>query len=156
MPAEKTAESANNHHGAHLFVLVHGFQGCANDMRMVRNQLFMQNPKANFLSATANENTTDGNIIEMGKRLADEVRKHVRRWYPNQQALGKITFIAHSLGGVIVRSALPWLVDYKDKMWGFVTFSSPHLGYMFSESGIVNAGLWLLKKWYGSECLEQL
>jgi len=140
----------------HLYILVHGFQACANDMRLLKNQLNIFNPKSHILCSTANEKGTDGDIREMGKRLSDEVKKYIKKWFPNPENLHKITFFAHSLGGLIARSALPWLDEYKEKMWSFVTFSSPHLGYMFSESKIINAGLWVLKKWLGSQCLEQL
>ena len=32
------------------------------------------------------------------------------------------------MGGVIIRSALPYLSSFKDKMHTFITLSSPHLG----------------------------
>lgn len=37
-----------------------------------------------------------------------------------------------------------------------MTFSSPHLGYMQGGSKLVGAGLWFLKKWKKSKCLQQL
>ena len=54
--------------------------------------------------------------------------------------LEKLSFVGHSLGGLIIRAALPHLIKYKEQMYTFVTFSSPHLGYMYSSSSIVDAG----------------
>ena len=35
------------------------------------------------------------------------------------------------MGGIIVRAALPHLEKFKDKMYSFITLSSPHLGKHF-------------------------
>lgn len=43
----------------------------------------------------------------MGKRLSGEVIHFINDFCP--KTLGRITFIGHSLGGVIIRSALPYL-----------------------------------------------
>jgi len=45
------------------------------------------------------------------------------------------------MGGVIIRSALKYLNDYKDKFYFFMTLSSPHLGYMYNSSKIVDLGI---------------
>lgn len=41
-------------------------------------------------------------------------------------------------------------------MWLFMTFSSPHLGFMYNNSKIVDTGIWLLKKFKKSKSLCQL
>ena len=56
--------------GVHLFVLCHGFQGNSCDMRMLKNNLSLAHPEAVFLASTANEDQTEGDIFEMGERLA--------------------------------------------------------------------------------------
>jgi alpha-beta hydrolase superfamily lysophospholipase len=92
----------------------------------------------------------------MGKKLAEEIRYYIGFSFANLDNLKKITFLAHSLGGLITRAALPLLDKYKDKMWSFISLSSPHFGYMYSDSNLISAGLWVLKKWYGAKSLEQL
>ena len=37
-----------------------------------------------------------------------------------------------------------------------MTLSSPHLGYTYSSSTIVNTGMWFMKTWRKSQCLSQL
>ena len=82
----------------------------------------------------------------MGKRLADEIRKFVRDWAPGG-SFAKISFIGHSLGGLIIRAGLIHLEDYSEKFNTFFTFSTPHLGFMYHSSKVVDAGLWVMKTW---------
>ena len=141
--------------GSTVFVLVHGFQGNSFDLRLVKNHICWLHPNYLFLCSAANENQTEGDIIDMGLRLASEVRNFVQEWCPNG-GLRKISFVGHSLGGLIIRAALPFLTEYQAQMDLFMSLSSPHLGYMYSESSLIGAGLWLLKKWRKSVCLSQL
>lgn len=52
--------------GVHLFVLCHGFQGKASDLRLVKNQLIMANPSCIVLLAKSNEEKTDDSVMAMG------------------------------------------------------------------------------------------
>ena len=89
----------------------------------------------------------------MGQKLADEVHQYIRESCPGSQ-LGRLTFIGHSLGGLIIRAALPYLEKYKDKMHGFLTLCSPHLGYMYKTSKLFSTGMWVLKSWKKSIVLS--
>ena len=91
----------------------------------------------------------------MGHRLAQEVHNFIRESCPGKN-LGRLTFIGHSLGGLIIRAALPYLEKFKEKMHGYLSLCSPHLGYMYKSSKLFNAGMWVLKKWRKSHCLTQL
>ena len=62
--------SGNASEGAHLFVLCHGFNGTALDMSVLKTLLTLAHPKAEFLSSEINEEGTEGNILEMGLKLA--------------------------------------------------------------------------------------
>ena len=91
----------------------------------------------------------------MGYKLSQEVQTYIRESCPGNN-LGRLTFIGHSLGGLIIRASLPYLDKFKDKFHGYLTLCSPHLGYMYKSSKIFNAGMWILKKWRKSTCLSQL
>ncbi len=91
----------------------------------------------------------------MGQKLASEVQTFVCDNCPGT-TLGRISFIGHSLGGVIIRTALQYLGDFKDKMFTYLSLSSPHLGYLYNQSKIIDAGIWILKRWKKSLCLQQL
>ena len=60
------------------------------------------------------------------------------------------------MGGLIIRAALPYLEKFKDKMHGFMTLCSPHLGYMYKSGKLFSAGMWFVKKWKKSVSLSQL
>ena len=60
------------------------------------------------------------------------------------------------MGGLIVRSALPHLDKYKDKMHGFLSLCSPHLGYMYKTSKLFSTGMWVMSKWKASQSMNQL
>lgn len=59
-----------NYKGVHLFIMVHGFQGNACDMRLLKNNIALLFPEAMFLCSSANEEFTEGDIFEMGVRLS--------------------------------------------------------------------------------------
>jgi alpha-beta hydrolase superfamily lysophospholipase len=125
-------------------------------MRTFKNIISLALPEALFLCSQANEEgLTEGNIFEMGVRLAEEVSQFIRESCPGTN-LGRLTFIGHSLGGLIIRASLPHLERFKDKFHGYLSLCSPHLGYMYKSSKLFNAGMWILKKWKKSTALSQL
>ena len=144
----------DNNLGLHLIVLVHGFEGNSNDMRILKNEIGLINPSIVFLPSSANQEDTGADIISMGKKLASEVKSYIKEWN-NGLIFKKISFIGHSIGGVIIRAALPNLEEFKDKFWFYLSLSSPHLGYVFSDSTLIKTGIWVLKRWKGSKSLEQ-
>ena len=52
----------------------------------------------------------------------------------------RISFIGHSLGGLIIRASLPYLKEYKDQFYTYLTLSTPHLGLIYGNSSLVDAG----------------
>ena len=91
----------------------------------------------------------------MGERLANEVKQYIQSFCP-VSCLARISFIGHSLGGIIIRAALPHLEEFKDKFYTYMSLSSPHMGYMYNSNKLFDAGMWFLKKWRKSKCLLQL
>ena len=81
--------------------------------------------------------------------------QYIRENCPGNQ-LTRITFIGYSLGGVIVRAALPYLDKLKDKFHGFISLCSPHLGYMYKTSKLFSTGMWIMSKWKKSVAIAQL
>jgi len=97
--------------GVNLYILVHGFQASYFDMVNLKNNISLFDTNATFLISTANEGQTDGDISEMGHRLSEEVHYFIQEYCPGS-ACGRINFVGHSLGGLIIRSALPYLENY--------------------------------------------
>lgn len=138
--------------GCHLFVLVHRFQGTQADMKFLKNQISLVHPEGVYLLSKSNEKNTEGDLAEMGGRLAKEVSDFIDQYCPGS-SLGRLSFIVPSMGGLISRAAFPHLEKYKDIMYTFILLSSPHLGYMYNSSKLIGAGMWFLKKGKGAKSL---
>lgn len=54
----------------------------------------------------------------------------------------RISFVGHSLGTIIIRSALtrPQMRPLLPKLHTFLSLSGPHLGTLYNSSGLVNMG----------------
>jgi len=107
------------------------------------------------LLSSINEGRTDGDILEMGERLAAEIMTFIKENFPGDM-LAKITFVAHSMGGLICRAAFPHLEHLKAKFHTLVTLGTPHLGYMYNSSKLFDTGMWLIRKWNKSTGLNQM
>ncbi|KAK9288972.1 hypothetical protein L1049_017443 [Liquidambar formosana] len=146
-----------------IVVFVHGFQGHHLDLRLVRNQWLLIDPKVECLMSEVNEDKTSGNFREMGLRLAQEVISFVKKKMDKVSRSGglrnvKLSFVGHSIGNVIIRTALTESImePYLRYLYTYISISGPHLGYLYSSNSLFNSGLWLLKKLKGTECIHQL
>ncbi|XAR60340.1 hypothetical protein NMG60_11033667 [Bertholletia excelsa] len=146
-----------------IVVFVHGFQGHHLDLRLVRNQWLLLDPKVECLMSEVNEDKTYGDFREMGHRLAEEVTSFVKKKLDKASRLGnlrniKLSFVGHSIGNVIIRTALTeeMMEPYLRYLCTYISVSGPHLGYLYSSNSLFNSGLWLLKKLKGTQCIHQL
>lgn len=146
-----------------VVVFVHGFQGHHLDLRLVRNQWLLIDPKVEFLMSEVNEEKTSGDFREMGQRLAQEVVSFIKKKMDKVSRSGglrsiKLSFVGHSIGNIILRTALTESVmePYLRFLYTYVSVSGPHLGYLYSSNSLFNSGLWLLKKLKGTQCIHQL
>ena len=92
----------------------------------------------------------------MSEKLADEILNHIELFSLQPK---RISFIAHSLGNIIVRAALtlPRLIEpIRPLLYTYLSLSGPHLGTMYSDSGLVNMAMWVMQKWKKSGSLIQL
>jgi len=141
--------------GSHLYIMVHGLAGNPWDLRMFRNQIALHFPETEFLLCACVEQNTLGDIEEMGHHVAKEIEEYLKGSTLN---IGKISFVGHSLGGVIIRAALcdPLLAPYLDKLYTFVSLSVPHIGTLYPYSSLIPGAMWVWQKWSNSACLLQL
>lgn len=112
-------------------------------MKLLKNQISLVHPEGVFLCSKSNEKQTEIDIEVMGENLAKEVKEFIETYCPIS-ALGRISFIAHSMGGLITWAALPHLEKYSKHFFTFITLSSPHIGYLYNNSKLINAGMWFL------------
>lgn len=127
-------------------------------------------------SCCSNEGTPSngGGIREMGLRMADEILGYLRDKAPclldesaaSPRSLGataaterhRVSFIGHSLGGLIIRSALQEerMQCLRPHLHTFLSLASPHVGNLYSDSSLVSTGMWALAKFKNYRCLQEL
>ncbi|XP_049546875.1 uncharacterized protein LOC125957894 [Anopheles darlingi] len=143
--------------GLHLVICVHGLDGNSADLRLVRTYLELGLPGAHleFLMSERNQGDTFSDFETMTDRLVAEVLYHIETYQLNPS---RISFVAHSLGTIIVRSALarPQMRPLLSRLHTFLSLSGPHLGTLYNSSGLVNMGMWFMQKWKKSGSLLQL
>ncbi|XP_054722072.1 protein FAM135A-like [Uloborus diversus] len=143
--------------GMHLVICVHGLDGNSADLRLVRTYLELGLPTVNFefLMSERNQGETFDDFDTMTDRLVSEISYYVEV-YGLKPA--KISFIGHSLGNIIIRSALTRseMKPYLSRLHTFLSLSGPHLGTLYNSSGLVNMGMWFMQKWKKSGSLLQL
>ncbi|MED6148272.1 hypothetical protein PIB30_051577 [Stylosanthes scabra] len=99
---------------SHLVIMVNGIIGSAADWRYAAEQFVKKLPDKVIVhrsECNSSRLTFDG-VDTMGERLAEEVLCVIRRW-PEVQ---KISFVAHSLGGLVARYAIGRLYGYSSKL----------------------------------------
>lgn len=146
-----------------IVVFVHGFQGHHLDLRLIRNQWVLMDPKVEVLMSQANEDKTSGDFREMGQRLAQEVISFVKKKMDKESRCGnlrdiRLSFVGHSIGNLIIRTAIAdsMMVPFLRYLHTYVSVSGPHLGYLYSSNSLFNSGLWIWKKLKGTQCIHQL
>ncbi|XP_072303851.1 protein FAM135B [Eucyclogobius newberryi] len=143
--------------GIHLVVCVHGLDGNSADLRLVKTfiELGLPGSRLDFLMSERNQSDTFADFDAMTDRLLDEIIQHIQLY---NLTIGKISFIGHSLGNIIIRSVLtrPRFRCYLPKLHTFLSLSGPHLGTLYNNSTLVSTGLWLMQKLKKSGSLLQL
>lgn len=141
----------------HLVVCVHGLDGNSGDLRLVRCYLEMGLPstRLDFLMSEINQPDTFVTFEEMTLKLVREITHHIEAF---SLLPTKLSFVGHSLGNIIIRSALshPEMRPFLDKVHTFLSLSGPHLGMLYPTSSLVSTGLWFMQKWKKSDSLLQL
>uniref|UniRef100_A0A8C5FTL6 DUF676 domain-containing protein n=1 Tax=Gadus morhua TaxID=8049 RepID=A0A8C5FTL6_GADMO len=154
-PPEEDDEEFDD--GIHLVVCVHGLDGNSADLRLVKTfiELGLPGSRLDFLMSERNQTDTFADFDTMTDRLLDEIIQHIQLY---NLTIGRISFIGHSLGNIIVRSVLtrPRFRCYLPRLYTFLSLSGPHLGTLYNNSTLVSTGLWLMQKLKKSGSLLQL
>uniref|UniRef100_A0A8D3BFU9 Family with sequence similarity 135 member B n=1 Tax=Scophthalmus maximus TaxID=52904 RepID=A0A8D3BFU9_SCOMX len=138
-PPEEDDEEFDD--GIHLVVCVHGLDGNSADLRLVKTfiELGLPGSRLDFLMSERNQTDTFADFDTMTDRLLDEIIQHIQLY---NLTVGRISFIGHSLGNVIIRSVLtrPRFRCYLPKLHTFLSLSGPHLGTLYNNSTLVSTG----------------
>jgi len=139
----------------HVFVLVHGNNGAGTDFQYFKEQLdntlgceALSSLRSMVLvidESNTGRKTLNG-IRVCAARMKDEIIRKLRKVKDTLPESICITFICHSLGGLIARCCFPEL--FNDEEFGkrfipfsFITMSTPHLGSR-RPGGTVLKGVW--------------
>ena len=148
--------------GPHLIVMQHGWYASSFDMRLLRAYALLLFPGCVVLSPQSNEDNSGGSMGPMGQRLAHEVHNFIKHRCAalgdKDPAVGRLSFVGHSAGSMIVRAALasPVLKPYLPKLHAFVSLSSSHCGNMFVPSTLISGGMWALQHLHRSQFMDEL
>mmetsp|Transcript_150027 Transcript_150027/g.482168 ORF Transcript_150027/g.482168 Transcript_150027/m.482168 type:complete len:695 (-) Transcript_150027:244-2328(-) len=158
--------------GEHLIVLVASHRAAPDDLRALRNFLALAAPEARFLVARvvlsaarpppamlpyiSGDPKCDLSVSAV--RLASEVSDFIQALPEGSASLGRLSFVAHGTGGLVVRAALPWMREYVPKLHAFITLCTPHLGLwpLGLPSFWHRMFFWVLRVRFPSPCMEQL
>jgi hypothetical protein len=162
---------ANNSYGSaagagfggplHVVIFLNGMGGTPHDQRLLRAALKLHHPHLFLYACTTNQGkATEGDLIDAGIRVAKEIHSLLTERLETEVGpgvLGRISFVAFSLGGIVARMALrhPLLVPFRPAFHAFVSVASPHLGMLYA-SAAQSAGLYLFRAWRKSPSLAQL
>jgi Putative serine esterase (DUF676) len=147
-----------NFRKVHLFVMVHGLEGNPDDLAIWKQELSLlevATHRTEWLAVRSLRDETNSSIELQGKLLAEEVVVHVNRY---KLQVAKLSFLAHSLGGVVVRAALaePVFRGLLSRLHTFLSLASPHVGVRHTSNTLIGPAMWLYQKWTGSQAVSQL
>uniref|UniRef100_A0A158P8P3 DUF676 domain-containing protein n=1 Tax=Angiostrongylus cantonensis TaxID=6313 RepID=A0A158P8P3_ANGCA len=134
------------------------FSGTCDDLSSYRNIFRVVSGCATgfcYLLSEANHAKTWSDIDDLAQNLLSEVQSYIARL---SEPPTRISFVAHSLGGVIVRAAVcrkqaeKWLTT---RLHSLLTINSPHLGLAYVGRS-VNLGMQLMQWWKQSRSIQQL
>ncbi|RHZ77614.1 hypothetical protein Glove_174g119 [Diversispora epigaea] len=134
----------------HLIVLTHGIHGTMLDELFLKEAIEEKHKDKNniFFMSDVLHSYTENGIEICGKKLATNLLEYLRwPWTNNQDLISKISFIGHSLGGLINLFLIGYLHSVTEgkifsdiKPVNFITIASPLLGSS-DLSWYITAGL---------------
>ncbi|KAJ8938323.1 hypothetical protein NQ318_007035, partial [Aromia moschata] len=150
--------------GMHLVVCVHGLDGNSADLRLVVTNeeeglgaYELRHDSKAYLDKYFGQL---GNSVGMASdaNLGMLISEILHYLDTSSIRPTRVSFVGHSLGNIIIRSALtrPQMKFLLPRLHTFLSLSGPHLGTLYNSSGLVNMGMWFMQKWKKSGSLLQL
>ncbi|KAJ8331213.1 hypothetical protein O5D80_000775 [Batrachochytrium dendrobatidis] len=147
----------------YLIVFVHGLLGSSFDFHQYRNhfksmlfQLGIPLSSCKFLNSSSYEDDTFEDIDSMADLLVVEIVAFIESI--QEQTLQSISFVCHSLGGIIARCAFrkPALKKYFGLFNTFVTLGSPHFSLALHQNMFITSAMGVYQAISRSKCIDQL
>lgn len=99
-------------------------------MRYLINHLQLTYPHLHLIPLQSLAQHTQESLLSQSSRISSELHSHLQSL---QHPVTRISFIAHSLGALVLRLALnsPLFTVYRDRFHLFLSLNTPHLGVVF-------------------------
>jgi Putative serine esterase (DUF676) len=145
----------------HIVFFLNGFGGTVHDTRVIRTYLKTYYPHVYCYALTKNQGkASEGDLIDTGVRIAEEIYEFLSEDNLTRECLtlGKISFVAFSIGGIVLRLALrhKTIKPFWPRFHTFITVASPHLGHLYASSMLLSTGMFVMQKMRNAVSLTQL
>lgn len=123
-------------HDLHIIFILHGYGGSPNDMSKLLDLLSFAYPHVKYVLIHQCYSNESKSLQYLANRVVEEMLSQLHLFEEEeQQPIGRISFIAHSIGGLVFRLAMndPRLANYQQFYHLFLSLNVPHLGILFSN-----------------------
>ena len=133
----------------HVIVLLHGLGASGVEMEILHNFVMAANISACLFIPRCLEGKTDLSI----ETQADLVAKEILLFIDRCGEVSCLSFMAHSLGSLVVRCLIDAELlggDWNQRLHTFLSLGSPHLGIHYGNGSVMSAAMWLWKRFWVS------
>ena len=120
----------------HVVFILHGYGGSPNDMNKVLDLLSFMYPLVKCVLIHKCYSNETKSLQYLANNVVEEIVTQLKQIQEDEKRpLGRISFIAHSIGGLVFRIAMndPRLDPYKQYYHLFLSLNVPHLGISFGN-----------------------
>lgn len=136
-----------------IVFLHHGLGGSPFDMQNLTSLFRHYFPKVITYNVSQNEDKTAESILSLARRFAAEARGYLAE-FP-KEAKFEISFVGHSLGGLVIKASLPLLADYAPYFRTYMSLGSPHMGSDPSKL-LVGVGMGILGRFKSNQSIREM
>ena len=144
-----------NHIPLHIVFILHGFKANPQDMKKVMDLITLTYPHVKCVLL----HKCYSNAVQSLSYLAEEILVNLKsiEQQSKGQSIQRISFIAHSIGGLVFRLAITEssLSSYQSYFHLFLSLNVPHLGLMFANL-TTEVGARLIQKFTESIQMSEL
>lgn len=144
-------------HDVHIVFILHGYGANPIDMKKVENFINYMYPHVHCLLIHNCFSNTNKSLHFLSKSVVQEMLAALRRFEESGCTITRISFLAHSIGGLVFRLAMndARLQPYWGLYHFFLSLNVPHLGILFASYG-TDLGTRLMTLWSKSMQLDEL
>ena len=148
-----------NHIPLHIVFILHGFKANPQDMKKVMDLITLTYPHVKCVLLHKCYSNAVQSLSYLAKQVAEEILVNLKsiEQQSKGQSIQRISFIAHSIGGLVFRLAITEssLSSYQSYFHLFLSLNVPHLGLMFANL-TTEVGARLIQKFTESIQMSEL